>query len=226
MLTCRKNASLVVDCSGVASQFQDQPDCFRLSCQKLSERFSDGLQFVVIMPAFQTLRQQTLDRIVKAKLADATDGVVIPTIWSSKVCGCRAGKNTAGLGRPLHPITVLLACRSHLLHRVCRTTHSSVNKQLVMHIYCECEDKEPSAQLLVYKLGMQYSTDKLVQLSGNIVNQSTYQPTRYPDKQHAHIEGANHTLKLAIPGNGAEAFCVVAGSFQKISCQCCQSRQC
>ena len=46
------------------------------------------------MPAFQTLRQQTFDRIVKAKLADADDnGIVIPTIWSSKVRGTRAALN-------------------------------------------------------------------------------------------------------------------------------------
>lgn len=71
--------------SGVAGQFQGRPDRFKLSCQKLSETFSDGLHFVVIMPAFQTLRQQTLDRTVKANFAEVTDAeVVIPTIWSSK----------------------------------------------------------------------------------------------------------------------------------------------
>ena len=72
--------------AGAASYSQDDPDWFRLSCQKLTEMFPKGLHFVVVMPAFQTLRQQTFDRIVKAKLAESTDdGVVIPTIWSSKV---------------------------------------------------------------------------------------------------------------------------------------------
>lgn len=59
---------------------------FEQSCKKLAQRFPEGMQFVVVMPAFQTLRQQTFDRIVKAKLANATDtGIVIPTIWSAKV---------------------------------------------------------------------------------------------------------------------------------------------
>lgn len=70
----------------MATQFRGTADWFEPSCKKLAQRFSDGLQFVVVMPAFQTLRQQTFDRIVKAKLADAADtGIVIPTIWASKV---------------------------------------------------------------------------------------------------------------------------------------------
>jgi len=76
--------------AGVAREYQGQPDWFKLSCQKLAQTYSKGLQFIIVMPAFQTLRQQTLNRIVKAKLADATDtGVVIPTIWPSKVKSCR-----------------------------------------------------------------------------------------------------------------------------------------
>ena len=71
---------------GMTEHSQGGANWFEQSCKKLAEKFSDGLQFVVIMPAFQTLRQQTFDRIVKAKLASAADsGIVIPTIWSSKV---------------------------------------------------------------------------------------------------------------------------------------------
>ena len=76
----------------MAKPFQGGPEWFEQSCRKLAETYPLGLQFVVVMPAFQTLRQQTFDRIVKAKLANATDrGIVIPTIWSSKVryaCHC------------------------------------------------------------------------------------------------------------------------------------------
>lgn len=75
-------------CAGAASGTvsQHDPDWFRLSCQNLTKAYPKGLQFVVVMPAFQTLRQQTFDRIVKAKLAESTaDGIVISTIWSSKV---------------------------------------------------------------------------------------------------------------------------------------------
>lgn len=72
--------------SGMVRHSQGAADWFEQSCKALAERFSDGLQFVVVMPAFQTLRQQTFDRIVKAKLASAADtGIVIPTIWASKV---------------------------------------------------------------------------------------------------------------------------------------------
>ena len=69
---------------------QKDNDWFALACMKLANTFPDGLHFVVVMPAFQTLRQQTVDRIVKAKLANATDrGIVIPSIWASKVsCDC------------------------------------------------------------------------------------------------------------------------------------------
>ena len=65
---------------------QNRAECFEQSCKKPAQRFSEGMQFIVVMPAFQTLRQQTFDRIVKAKLANATDsGIVIPTIWSAEV---------------------------------------------------------------------------------------------------------------------------------------------
>lgn len=71
---------------GMTEPSQNGADWFEQSCKKLAQRFPDGMQFVVVMPAFQTLRQQTFDRIVKAKLANATDsGIVIPTIWSAKV---------------------------------------------------------------------------------------------------------------------------------------------
>lgn len=70
----------------MAKQAQEKTGWFKQGCQNLAERFSDGLQFVVVMPSFQTLRQQTFDRIVKAHLANATDsGIVIPTIWASRV---------------------------------------------------------------------------------------------------------------------------------------------
>ena len=69
--------------AGVIDGFVGKRNWFELSCKELAKTFSDGVKFVVVMPAVQTLRQQTFDRIVKAKLADI--GVVIPTIWSSKV---------------------------------------------------------------------------------------------------------------------------------------------
>ncbi len=76
--------------AGMAREYQGQPDWFKLSCQKLAQTYNKGLQFIVVMPAFQTLQQQTLNRIVKAKLADATDkGVVIPSLWASKVRSCK-----------------------------------------------------------------------------------------------------------------------------------------
>ena len=73
--------------TGFARQYQDKSTWFELGCKDLARRFDKGMQFIVVTPAFQTLRQQTFDRIVKAKLAEACDShVVIPTIWASKVC--------------------------------------------------------------------------------------------------------------------------------------------
>lgn len=43
------------------------------------------MAFIVVAPTFQTLRQQTLERIVKAGLANGTsEDVVNPYSWASK----------------------------------------------------------------------------------------------------------------------------------------------
>ena len=76
----------ICNAAGLASQYLDQDNWFELGCKALAEEFTDGMQFIVVTPAFQTLRQQTFDRIVKAKLAEASaDNIVIPAIWASKV---------------------------------------------------------------------------------------------------------------------------------------------
>lgn len=72
-------------CSGCADQFEGDPAWVKKSIAELQKRFCQGLAFFVVAPTFQTLRQQTLERIVKAGLAEgSSEDVVNPYSWASK----------------------------------------------------------------------------------------------------------------------------------------------
>ncbi|DBA71017.1 TPA: hypothetical protein ACH3X2_011447 [Trebouxia sp. C0005] len=77
-----KRILLITRC---ADQFQDDPAWVKKSIAELQKRFCQGMAFIVVAPTFQTLRQQTLERIVKAGLANGTsEDVVNPYSWASK----------------------------------------------------------------------------------------------------------------------------------------------
>jgi len=70
---------------GCADQFGTDPAWVKKSIAELQKRFWQGMEFFVVAPTFQTLRQQTLERIVKAGLAQGdSEDVVNPYSWASK----------------------------------------------------------------------------------------------------------------------------------------------
>lgn len=71
--------------SGCADNFHGDPGWVKKSIAELQKRFKQGMEFIVVAPVFQTLRQQTLERIVKAGLAQGdSNDVVNPYNWASK----------------------------------------------------------------------------------------------------------------------------------------------
>ncbi|DBB00174.1 TPA: hypothetical protein ACH3X1_014010 [Trebouxia sp. C0004] len=58
--------------TGCADQFEGDPAWVKKSIAELQKRFCQGMAFTVVAPTFQTLRQQTLERIVRAGLAEGS----------------------------------------------------------------------------------------------------------------------------------------------------------
>ena len=84
--TDASNNSMCFVIPGCADASQYDSSWVKKSIGELQKQFLQGVEFIVITPAFQTLRQQTLQRIVDAGLADGhSENVVNPYIWASKV---------------------------------------------------------------------------------------------------------------------------------------------
>lgn len=82
-----------------AGDFHRDPGWVKKSIAELQTRFKQGMEFIVVAPVFQTLRQQILERIVKAGLAQGdSNDVVNPYSWASKASlfvQCLGSRNSA-----------------------------------------------------------------------------------------------------------------------------------
>lgn len=61
------------------------PDSYKQGLEQLRRLYSGGMDFVILVPVFLTLRQQTLQRLQDANLknSDGSDPVVLPYAFSA-----------------------------------------------------------------------------------------------------------------------------------------------